>query len=127
MSSALSLPSADYVICGGGIAGLTLAARLSEIPSVSVAVLEAGLDRSDDPNVLAPGLLTALYGDPDYDWIYKTVPQEHVNDRVIGHPRGKQLGGSSAINYLAYTHASQTNIDNFGLLGNENWTWAQLD
>ncbi|KAI7202292.1 alcohol oxidase [Hortaea werneckii] len=110
-----------------GTAGLTLAARLSEIPSVSVAVLEAGLDRSDDPNILAPGLLTALYGDPDYDWIYKTVPQEHVNDRVIGQPRGKQLGGSSAINYLAYTHASQTNIDNFGLLGNENWTWAQLE
>lgn len=100
---------------------------MSEIPSVSVAVLEAGLDRSNDPNILAPGLLTALYGDPKYDWIYQTVPQEHVNDRVIGHPRGKQLGGSSAINYLAYTHASQTNIDNFGLLGNPNWTWAELE
>jgi len=47
------------------------------------------------------------------------VPQEHVNNRVISHPRGKQLGGCSAISYLAYTHASQQNIDNFGLLGND--------
>lgn len=92
-----------------------------------MAVIEAGLDRSNDTNVLAPGLLTALYGNPDYDWIYTTVPQPHVNDRVIGHPRGKQLGGSSAINYLAYTHASQVNIDNWGALGNANWSWAELE
>ena len=71
--------------------------------------------------------MTALYGDPTYDWNFHTVPQEYVNDRVIAHPRGKQLGGSSAINYLAYTHASQINIDSFGLLGNDNWTWAQLE
>ncbi|KAK4546473.1 hypothetical protein LTR36_002150 [Oleoguttula mirabilis] len=127
MPSAVALPSADYVICGGGTAGLTLAARLSEIPTVSVAVIEAGLDRSNDTNVLAPSLLTALYGNPDYDWIYTTVPQSHVNDRVIGHPRGKQLGGSSAINYLAYTHASQVNINNWGALGNANWSWAELE
>ncbi|KAK5122165.1 hypothetical protein LTR85_004411 [Meristemomyces frigidus] len=125
--SAIVLASADYVICGGGTAGLTLAARLSEIPTVSVAVIEAGLDRSDDVNVLAPSLLTALYGNPDYDWIYTTVPQTHVNDRVIGHPRGKQLGGSSAINYLAYTHASQVNINNWGALGNANWSWVELE
>lgn len=76
--------------------------------------------------MLAPGLLTALYGNPDYDWIYTTTPQASANDTVIGHPRGKQLGGSSAINYLAYTHASQRNIDDWGELGNEGWSWEEL-
>ncbi|KAK0891918.1 hypothetical protein LTR02_013720 [Friedmanniomyces endolithicus] len=126
MSSAIALPSADFVICGGGTAGLVLANRLSEIPTINVAVIEAGVDRSHDLNVLAPSLLTALYGNPDYDWIFQTTPQPHVNDRVIGHPRGKQLGGSSAINYLAYTHASRVNLDNFEILGNANWTWDAL-
>lgn len=91
-----------------------------------MAVIEAGVDRSDDVNVLAPSLLTALYGNPDYDWIYTTAPQPSVNDRVIGHPRGKQLGGSSAINYLAFTHASQQNINDWGSLGNEGWSWEEI-
>ncbi|TKA41398.1 hypothetical protein B0A54_06300 [Friedmanniomyces endolithicus] len=107
-------------------AGLVLANRLSEIPTINVAVIEAGVDRSHDLNVLAPSLLTALYGNPNYDWIFQTTPQPHVNDRVIGHPRGKQLGGSSAINYLAYTHASRVNLDNLEILGNANWTWDAL-
>jgi choline dehydrogenase len=71
-------------------------------------------------------LLTALYGNPDYDWIYTTTPQSNVNDRVIGHPRGKQLGGSSAINYLAFTHASQQNINDWGSLGNDGWSWDEI-
>jgi choline dehydrogenase len=71
-------------------------------------------------------LLTALYGNPDYDWIYTTTPQASVNDRVIGHPRGKQLGGSSAINYLAFTHASQQNLNDWGSLGNEGWSWEAI-
>jgi choline dehydrogenase len=49
-----------------------------------------------------------------------------VNDRVIGHPRGKQLGGSSAINYLAFTHASQQNINDWGSLGNDGWSWDEI-
>lgn len=76
---------------------------------MTVAVI--GEDRSEDVNVLAPSLLTALYGNSDYDWIYTTTPQKDANDRVIGHPRGKQLGGSSAIDYLEFSHASQQNIN----------------
>lgn len=83
-----------------GTAGLVLAARLSEVPTVEVAVIEAGGDHSHDVNVLAPGLLTSLYGDPKYDWIYSSVPQEYMNGTVIEYPRGKGLGGSSAINYM---------------------------
>lgn len=127
MSNAVALPSADFVICGGGTAGLVLAARLSEIPTVNVAVIEAGGDHSHDVNILAPGLLTTLYGNPKYDWIYTSAPQEHMNGTVISYPRGKQLGGSSAINYLAWTHASPRNIDDWGFLGNEGWSWAELE
>ncbi|KAF2769255.1 alcohol oxidase [Teratosphaeria nubilosa] len=127
MSSTVALPAADFVICGGGTAGLVLAARLSEIPSVSAAVIEAGGDHSHDINVLAPGLLTSLYGNPEYDWGYESVPQAYMNGTVVDYPEGKQLGGSSAINYLAWTHASPRNIDNWGYLGNENWSWAELE
>jgi choline dehydrogenase-like flavoprotein len=75
MAPTAELASFDYAIVGGGTAGLTLAARLTENPAITVAVIEAGLDRSDDVNVLAPGLATIMYGDPDYDWIYQTTPQ----------------------------------------------------
>lgn len=67
--------SYDYVIAGGGTAGLTLAARLSEIPTVSVAVIEAGEDRSGDLSVNAWGLTASMLGDPKYDWAFETTPQ----------------------------------------------------
>ena len=62
-------------ILGGGTAGLTIAARLTENPEIAVLVLEAGNDHSDDVTVLAPGLFTGMYGNPEYDWDYKTIPQ----------------------------------------------------
>lgn len=65
----------DYLIAGGGTAGLTLAARLTENPNIIVGVIEAGLDRSTDPKVLTPGFARALWEDPTYDWIFKTTPQ----------------------------------------------------
>ena len=116
----------DYLIAGGGTAGLTLAARLSEDPDITVGVIEAGLDRTDDPKVLTPGFTPSMWDDPDYDWIFETVPQTHGNDRVVNHPRGKQLGGSSAINFNYWTHASQQDIDDWGRLGNPGWSWEEL-
>ena len=118
--------SFDYLIAGGGTAGLTLAARLTEDPEITVGVIEAGLDRTDDPKVLTPGFTPTMWGDPDYDWIFNTVPQTHGNDRVVNHPRGKQLGGSSAINFLYWTHASRQDIDDWGRLGNPGWSWDEL-
>ncbi|KAF7928027.1 uncharacterized protein EAE97_009825 [Botrytis byssoidea] len=122
-----AVQSYDYIIIGGGTAGLTIASRLSEDPQNSVLVLEAGTDHSTGINVLAPGLYTGMYGNPEYDWNYKTVPQIHTNNQVIAHPRGKQLGGSSAINFLYWTHASQQDINSWGELGNANWSWEALD
>ncbi|KAF7891691.1 hypothetical protein EAF00_007993 [Botryotinia globosa] len=115
-----AVQSYDYIIIGGGTAGLTIASRLSEDPQNSVLVLEAGTGHSSDINVLAPGLHTGMYGNPEYDWNYKTVPQIHANNQVIAHPRGKQPGGSSAISFLYWTHASQQDINSWGELGNAN-------
>lgn len=68
-------PMYDYVIAGGGTAGLVLATRLTEIPTVSVAVIEAGDDRSGDLPVNAWGLTGSMLGDLKYDWSFVTVPQ----------------------------------------------------
>ncbi len=65
----------DYVVVGGGTAGLTVAARLTENPLVSVAVLEAGEDRSGDLAVNAWPLTGSMLGDPKYDWAFETTPQ----------------------------------------------------
>ncbi|KAH6678758.1 GMC oxidoreductase [Plectosphaerella plurivora] len=116
----------DFVIVGGGTAGLTVATRLSEDPSLSILVLEAGNDHSSDLNVLAPGLFPIMYGNPDYDWDYKTTPQPQAADRIFAHIRGKQLGGSSAMNFMFWTHPSQRDIDNWGALGSPGWSWREL-
>lgn len=65
----------DYIIAGGGTAGLTVANRLSEDENVEVLVIEAGEDRTQDPLVLTPGLVVGLYGNPDYDWNLNSIPQ----------------------------------------------------
>lgn len=65
----------DYIIVGGGTAGLVVASRLSEDADVSVLVIEAGGDKTKDPFVVTPGLLGALYGKDEYDWNFLSVPQ----------------------------------------------------
>lgn len=65
----------DYIIVGGGTAGLVIASRLSEDAEVSVLVLEAGPDNSNDPLVLTPGLVAAQYGQEKYDWNFTSEPQ----------------------------------------------------
>jgi hypothetical protein len=71
--------SYDYVVIGGGTAGLVVAARLSENPDVTVAVLEAGGNKLDDPLVDGPNLFIQLWDKPEYDWSFKTVPQVCVH------------------------------------------------
>lgn len=70
--------SADYLIIGGGTAGLVLACRLSEDPTLSIVVLESGPDRSNDPQVQNPGNWHSLCGS-DLDWKIKIIPQVSVS------------------------------------------------
>lgn len=65
----------DYVICGGGTAGLVIAARLTENPDVTVGVIEAGKNRLDDPLVDTPATFPYMLNNKEYDWAYNTVPQ----------------------------------------------------
>lgn len=71
----------DFIIIGGGTAGLVLANRLTIDPKVSVLVIEAGADRLKDPKVTTPGLVSLLYDDPKYDWSFHTLPQ--VRDSIL--------------------------------------------
>jgi choline dehydrogenase-like flavoprotein len=65
----------DYVVVGGGTAGLAVAARLTENPDVKVAVLEAGSNRMDDKSITTPSLYPTLIGREKYDWCYNSIPQ----------------------------------------------------
>ena len=73
--------SFDYLIVGGGTAGLAVAARLSEDSQHSVGVLEAGDARLNDPSILMPAAARNLVGNRDYDWLFKTVPQASTSFR----------------------------------------------
>lgn len=90
----------DFLVVGGGTAGLIVAARLSEDPDVSVGVIEAGEYVQDMDNISIPGLGGTAIMNERIDWRFSTVPQKYVKDRVIIQPRGKVLGGSSALNLL---------------------------
>ncbi|PWN48648.1 alcohol oxidase [Violaceomyces palustris] len=113
----------DYVIVGGGTAGLAIAARLSEDPAISVGVIEAGLWRPKDPKINYPAFIGQSLMDPDYDWCLETVPQSHSNGRKYAWPRGKVLGGSSALNFLVWQRGYKGEFDDLEKLGNQGWNW----
>ncbi|KAL9608482.1 MAG: hypothetical protein Q9167_006690 [Letrouitia subvulpina] len=119
--------SFDYLIVGGGTAGLTVAARLSEDPKIRVGVIEAGQSRLDDPNILTPGAYMRLIGNPEYDWKWTTVPQAGTGNRSHEYNRGKGLGGSSAINLMMYIRGQATEYDDWATItGYQTWGWNGL-
>ncbi|OQO09303.1 hypothetical protein B0A48_04701 [Cryoendolithus antarcticus] len=117
--------SFDYVVVGGGTAGLVVAARLSEDTSISVLVLEAGPSSLDNPAINVPGRYGEGIG-TDIDWKYETVPQAGLNNRTLQWPRGRVLGGTSALNFMAWTRPSREDLDAWEELGNEGWGWDDL-
>ncbi|KAK0239833.1 alcohol oxidase [Armillaria nabsnona] len=116
----------DYLIVGGGTAGLCLAARLSEDRDTIVGVLEAGEYNPNVPVIDVPGFLGGAVANPAYDWTFNTEHQSHVNDRKMRLPQGKGLGGSSQINFLGIVRPSKDEYDALEELGNEGWNWHSL-
>ena len=102
----------DFVIVGGGSAGSTMASRLSEDPNVSVCLLEAG-GGGKDILIRAPaGVVAMLPGRPKINnWAFNTEPQLGLNGRKGYQPRGKALGGSSAINAMLYVRGQREDYE----------------
>ncbi|KAJ7886669.1 GMC oxidoreductase [Mycena leptocephala] len=115
----------DYVIIGGGTAGLALASRLSEDPSVTVAVIEAGDANLGDPNILVPGQFEATFTNPKYDWAFPTEKQIFSNEKEFIWSRGKGLGGSSGMNFCAWVKPPVKDVDAIEKLGNPGWNWKE--
>ncbi|KAL0957059.1 hypothetical protein HGRIS_003157 [Hohenbuehelia grisea] len=116
----------DYVVVGGGLAGLVVATRLAEDPSVTVGVIEAGQDMSQDINIQTPALYSRGFRNPEVDWGFFTTPQDHVDGRKIYLPRGKGLGGSTLLNLMQLGRAHATEYDAFEALGNPGWNWPEF-
>lgn len=115
----------DYVIVGGGSAGSVLAGRLSEDPGVSVALLELG-KAGDNWMVKVPAAMVLGIAVKANLLALETVPQAGLNGRCGYQPRGKALGGSSAVNAMVYIRGHHTDYDHWAALGNTGWSFQDV-
>lgn len=117
----------DYIVVGGGNAGAVIANRLSEDPKISVLILEAGPSHEDAAPIKVPLLCATLSPDTQYAWNYTTVPQKALKNRILPYQRGYMLGGSTNINYMAYTRGSKDDYDSLAQIAKDtDWSWDSM-
>ncbi len=114
----------DYVVIGAGTAGTVLAARLSAQADLRVALVEAG-GEARDPAIADPLAWPTLQGSA-VDWGYATVPQTHTAGRVHAWPRGRVMGGSTAINAMAHVRGHASDFDAWAAAGCDGWSYRDL-
>jgi choline dehydrogenase-like flavoprotein len=115
----------DYIIVGAGSAGCLLANRLSADSDRRVLLLEAGGRDNWIWFHIPVGYLFAI-GNPRSDWCFKTEPEEGLNGRSLNYPRGKVIGGSSAINAMIYMRGQAADYDHWRQLGLAGWGWDDV-
>ena len=115
----------DYVVVGAGSGGCVVAARLSEDPSVSVCLIEDG-GPDTSPLVNVPAAAAALVPSKICNYGYETVPQPGLLGRRGYQPRGRVLGGSSAINAMCYIRGQAEDFDEWAAQGATGWGWNDV-
>ena len=115
----------DFIVVGAGSAGAPVAARLSENPNFRVLLLEAG-PKDDSIWIHIPIGYAKLFTDARHNWLYSTEPEPGLNNRTVIAPRGKTLGGSSAINGLLYLRGQRQDFDTWRQMGNEGWSYDDV-
>lgn len=115
----------DYIIAGAGSAGCVLANRLSADPKTRVLLLEAGGRDNWIWFHIPVGYLYTM-NNPRGDWMFRTTPQPGLNGRDLAYPRGRVLGGSSAINAMIYMRGQAADYDGWRQLGLTGWAWDDV-
>jgi choline dehydrogenase len=121
----MAIATYDYIIVGAGSAGCVLANRLTQDPRTSVLLVEAG-GGGRHPYISAPAGFLKTFADPRFNWCFATEPGAGVNNRAIHFPRGKVLGGSSAINGHLYVRGQARDYDIWAQLGNRGWSYDDV-
>jgi|TARA_B100001094_G_scaffold325281_1_gene379355 choline dehydrogenase len=115
----------DYIIAGGGSAGGTLAAKLAEKSDAKILLIEGGGNGKSLFTEMPAGN-GFIFGNPSYDWMFESVPQNGLNGNKLYYPRGKGLGGSSLLNGMIYIRGNAIDFDRWRQKGLEGWSYADV-